>query len=170
MKQFVEPIEYAGIICKALSKGALLTTKDGKEVNTMTIGWGMIGIEWGKSVFLALVRQSRHTKQLLDATGEFTVNIPLDAFDKKIIGYCGSKSGREVDKIKELALTLEEPEVISVPGIRQLPLTLECKVLYQQTQDASVFPQGIVDRYYPQPYDDHTVYYGEIVSSYVIKE
>ena len=170
MKQFVEPFEYAGIICKALSKGALLTTKDGKEVNTMTIGWGMIGIEWGKPVFLALVRQSRHTKQLLDATGEFTVNIPLDAFDKKIIGYCGSKSGREVDKIKELALTLEEPEVISVPGIRQLPLTLECKVLYQQTQDASVFPQGIVDRYYPQPYDDHTVYYGEIVSAYIIKE
>ena len=170
MKQFVEPIEYAGIICKALSKGALLTTKNGKEVNTMTIGWGMIGIEWGKPVFLALVRQSRHTKQLLDATGEFTVNIPLDAFDKKIIGYCGSKSGREVDKIKELALTLEEPEVISVPGIRQLPLTLECKVLYQQTQDASVFPQGIVERYYPQPYDNHTVYYGEIVSAYIIKE
>ena len=98
------------------------------------------------------------------------MNIPLDAFDKKIIGYCGSKSGREVDKIKELALTLEEPEVISVPGIRQLPLTLECKVLYQQTQDASVFPQGIVERYYPQPYDNHTVYYGEIVSAYIIKE
>ena len=78
MKQFVEPFDYAGTLCKALSKGVLLTTKDGDEVNTMTIGWGMMGIEWGKPVFLALVRQSRHTKKLLDATGEFTVNIPLD--------------------------------------------------------------------------------------------
>jgi flavin reductase (DIM6/NTAB) family NADH-FMN oxidoreductase RutF len=170
MKQFVEPFDYAGTLCKALSKGVLLTTKDGDEVNTMTIGWGMMGIEWGKPVFLALVRQSRHTKKLLDATGEFTVNIPLDAIDKKILGYCGSKSGREVDKINDLDLTLEDPEVISVPGIRQLPLTLECKVLYQQTQDTSHFPQSIVDRYYPMPYDDHTVYYGEIVSAYIIQE
>lgn len=170
MKQFVKPFEYAEEICNALSKGVLLTTRNGDEVNTMTIGWGMIGIEWGKPVFLALVRQSRHTKKLLDATGEFTVNIPMESFDKKIIGYCGSKSGRDVDKIKEMGLTLEDPDVISVPGIRQLPLTLECKVLYQQAQDASQFPKGIVDRYYPQPYDDHTVYYGEIVSSYIIKE
>ena len=170
MKQFVEPFDYAATLCKALPKGILLTTKAGDRVNTMTIGWGMIGVEWGKPVFLALVRQSRHTKKLLDANGEFTVNIPLDSVDKKIIGFCGSKSGADVDKIKELGLTLEEPEVISVPGIRQLPLTLECKVLYQQTQDASNFPQDIVDRYYPQPYDDHTVYYGEIVSAYIIKE
>ena len=170
MKQFVKPFEYAEEICNALAKGVLLPTRQDNEVNTMTIGWGMLGIEWGKPVFLALVRQSRHTKKLLDATGEFTVNIPLEPIDKKIIGYCGSKSGREVDKIKELGLKLEDPEVISVPGIRQLPLTLECKVLYQQTQEAAKLPHAIVDRYYPEPYDDHTVYYGEIVSSYVIKE
>ncbi len=170
MKQFVKPFEYAQEICDALAKGVLLTTKQGEEVNTMTIGWGMLGIEWGKPVFLTMVRQSRHTKKLLDETGEFTVNIPLDTFDKKILGYCGSKSGREVDKIKELGLTLEDPEVISVPGIRQLPLTLECKVLYQQPQDAAKLPQSIVDRYYPSPYDDHTVYYGEIISAYIIKE
>lgn len=170
MKHFVEPFDYAGNLCKALSKGVLLTTRNGDEVNTMTIGWGMIGIEWGKPVFLALVRQSRHTKKLLDATGEFTVNIPLDTVDKKIIGFCGSKSGADVDKIKELGLTLEEPAVICVPGIRQLPLTLECKVLYQQTQGAEHLPKSIVDRYYPMPYDDHTVYYGEIVSAYIIEE
>ena len=111
MKQFVEPFDYAATLCKALPKGILLTTKAGDQVNTMTIGWGMVGVEWGKPVFLALVRQSRHTKKLLDANGEFTVNIPLDSVDKKIIGFCGSKSGADVDKIKELGLTLEEPEV-----------------------------------------------------------
>ena len=46
MKKFVDPFEYAGVICKATKKGILLTTKAGEKVNTMTIGWGTIGIEW----------------------------------------------------------------------------------------------------------------------------
>ena len=66
MKEFVNPFDYAKEINHALEKGILLTTKADDKVNTMTIGWGMLGIEWGKPVFLALVRQSRHTKALLD--------------------------------------------------------------------------------------------------------
>ena len=42
-----------------------------------------------------------------------------------------------MDKAKELGLTYEEPETISVPGIKELPLTLECRVVYKQTQDIS---------------------------------
>ena len=174
MKQFVEPIEYAGIICKALSKGALLTTKDGKEVNTMTIGWGMIGIEWGKPVFLALVRQSRHTKQLLDATGEFTVSIPLDEADRNILKVCGTRSGRDTDKIALLGLTPEAPEKVSAPGFRELPLTLECKVVYQQQQNPDSVLDSHIYTHYQHPCPDieqdyHTVYYGEILSAYIIE-
>ena len=172
MKKFVDPFDYAGVICKATKKGILLTTKAGEKVNTMTIGWGHLGIEWGKPICIVFVRESRHTKKLLDATGEFTVNIPLEAIDKKIIGYCGSKSGREVDKIKDLGLTLEEPAAISVPGIRQLPLTLECKVLFKNKQDEVRLPQEIRDRYYSggkNTGDFHYAYYAEIVSAYLIE-
>ena len=77
MKKYVDAFDYAGAICKTMPRGILLTTKRGDEVNTMTIGWGTIGIEWGKPVFVAYVRESRHTRKLLDETGEFTVNIPL---------------------------------------------------------------------------------------------
>ncbi len=56
-------------------------------------------------------------------------------FDKKILGICGTKSGRTFDKIKELNLTLEQPDYISVPAIKELPLTLECRVIYKQVQD-----------------------------------
>jgi flavin reductase (DIM6/NTAB) family NADH-FMN oxidoreductase RutF len=171
MKKYINLWDYAGQILEQVGTAALVTTKSDGEVNTMTIGWGTLGVEWKKPLFTVFVRQSRHTKALLDKNGEFTINVPLKDMDRKqILGFCGSKSGRDVDKIKELDLTLEEPEVISAPGIRQLPLTLECKVLYQQTQDAAKLPKSIVDRYYPEPYDDHTVYYGEIVSAYIIKE
>ena len=63
MKRKIDPFEYAGEICKALPAGILLTTKRGEEVNTMTIGWGHIGIEWKVPIFVAYVRESRYTKQ-----------------------------------------------------------------------------------------------------------
>lgn len=172
MKKEINVFDYAGVIGKALPGGVLLTTKSGDEVNTMTIGWGMVGIEWGKPIFIAYVRDSRHTKKLLDETGEFTINVPYGELDKKILGFCGTKSGRDVDKIKEMNLTLEEPVAVSVPGIKELPLTIECKVIYQQKQDREVIPEAVKARYYMGIDADnyHTVYYGEIVSAYIISE
>ena len=171
MKREINVFDYAGEICKAMPKGILLTGKSGDEVNTMTIGWGMVGIEWGKPIFIAYVRDSRYTKKLLDETGEFTVNVPLGEVDKKILSFCGTKSGRDVDKFKELGLTMEEPLHISVPGIKELPLTLECKVLYKQKQERAEIPEGIRQRYYAGGDADnyHTEYYGEIVGAYIIE-
>ena len=179
MKRIIDPFDYAGEICKGMKKGILLTTRSGEKVNTMTIGWGKIGIEWGKPIFIAYVRESRYTKQMLEENGEFTVNTPIGEVDGKILGYCGTKSGRDTDKITDLGLTLEDPEVISVPGIRELPLTLECKVIYRQKQDLSAIPTEILEKYYPEAQgarfagekrDFHYAYYGEIVSAYLIEE
>jgi len=173
MKKMIEAFDYAGTVCKAMPRGILLTTKADGKVNTMTIGWGHIGIEWGKPIFVAYVRESRYTKQMLEANGEFTVNVPMGPIDGKILGYCGTKSGRDTDKIANLGLTLEAPEAISVPGIQELPLTLECRVIYKQKQDLSAIPENILARYYPADeagYQDyHYAYYGEIVSAYIIE-
>ena len=81
MKREVNIWDYAGHIMKNIGKGALLTTKADGQVNTMTIGWGQIGVIWSKPVFTVLVRESRHTKGLLDKSGEFTVNVPLAQVD-----------------------------------------------------------------------------------------
>lgn len=173
MKKNIDAFDYAGYICKAMKKGILLTTKAGDRVNTMTIGWGKIGIEWNRPVFIAYVRETRHTKSMLDATGEFTVNVPYGAVDSSILGYCGKKSGRDTDKIGDLGLTLVDSDSVSVPGIKELPLTLECKVIYRQKQDLSVLPDDIMDRFYPVVGEDgfrdyHIAFYGEIVNAYMI--
>ena len=171
MKNIVNVFDYAGHICKAMSPGVLLTAKAGDKVNTMTIGWGSIGVEWGKPIFTAYVRPSRYTHEMIEATGEFTVNVPMGNV-KSILGFCGTKSGREVDKVAELGLTLEEPMNISVPGIRELPLTLECKVIYKQDQVLSALREDLCDRYYDKndSNDFHTAYYAEIVGAYLIEE
>ncbi|NMB08592.1 MAG: flavin reductase family protein, partial [Tissierellia bacterium] len=88
-------------------RGAFLTVKDNENrVNTMTIGWGNIGYEWGRPVFIVLVRESRYTHELLENAKDFTVSIPLDNKMNKALGYCGSKSGRDYDKFKECDLNI----------------------------------------------------------------
>ena len=173
MKRKINVWDYAGEIIEKTGNGVLLTTKAGDAVNTMTIGWGTLGIQWGKPIFIAYVRQSRYTKELLDKNGEFTVNVPMGEFNKKILGVCGSKSGRDMDKIRELGLTLEEANNISVPGIKELPLTLECKVIYKQDQDPAAIAPENDGRYYakgtPNDGDYHTAYYGQIVSAYIVE-
>lgn len=173
MKRNVNVWDYAGQIMEKIGKGILLTTADQEQVNTMIIGWGQLGVVWSKPVFQVLVRESRHTKTLLDKTGQFTVNIPLGQIDKDIVAVCGTKSGRDMDKIKQLGLTLEPGQTVSVPGIKELPLTLECRVIYRQAQDPAAIDGDCFARFYTQGThnegDYHTVYYGEITGAYIIE-
>ena len=175
MKTHIDLWENAGKILEQVGTAALVTTKAEGKVNTMTIGWGTLGVQWGKPIFIVFVRQSRHTKQLLDLNGEFTINVPLKGADrKKELAFCGRNSGRDVDKIRELDLHLEEPDVISVPGIKEFPLTLECRVVYKQDQVLSALDPDKCQRFYapntPNDGDYHTAYYGEVLSAYMIED
>lgn len=177
MKKEINVFDYAETIAKAVEKGVLVTTKNGDKVNSMTISWGMLGIEWGKPLFITFVREGRFTRRQLDATGEFTVNIPLGSYDPKIMGYCGSRTGENIDKLRDLGLTTVEGDEVKAPGIKELPLTLECKVVYKQLQDR----YAIVDKFqefYPSDVpstnpmgnkDYHIAFYGEIVKAYIIE-
>lgn len=173
MKEAINVWEYAPQILEGVSRGALLTASADGKVNTMTIGWGHLGIEWKKPIFIAYVRQSRYTRQLLDKNPEFTVNVPLGDVDKNILAVCGTRSGRDMDKFKELALTAVPGETVSVPAIAQLPLTLECKVIYRQDQDLSLLDREDREHCYkPGTVEEtnfHTAYYGEITAAYILK-
>ena len=169
-KKKIDIRDYAGEIVRAMQPGILLTTKVGDKVNSMTIGWGTLGIIWEKPVFVAYVRQQRYSRQMLDECREFTINVPLGDYDRKILGICGSKSGRDIDKIEAAGLTPVAPEVIGVPGLKELPLTLECRVLYRQEQESHLFNDEITRKFYTIETGDHICYYGEIVSAYIIED
>lgn len=177
-KKTVDYADYALQIVRAIPKGVLLTTKANGKVNAMTIGWGVLGTNWSVPVFQAFIRKHRYTVQMLDQNPEFTVNVPLGDYDRKIIGICGSCHGNEVDKVQKAGLALVDSDVVSVPGIQQLPLTLECKVIYRQDQDLSLYPADIAREFYPQDVDGsavganrdpHIMVFGQIVNAYVIE-
>lgn len=170
MKQEIDVFAYSGELMKALKTGALLMTKDGEKVNAMSIGWGCIGIEWNKPVFVIYVRESRYSKELLDANPNFTISVPMGGDVKQIIKVCGTKSGRDVDKVRELGLTLEEPSVNGVPGVKELPLTVECRVVFRKQQEPDTIDPAIMQGHYSGALEGnfHTAYYGEIVAAYQI--
>ncbi len=169
-KRKIDFRDYAGDIIRALRPGILITTKVGDKVNSMTIGWGTLGVIWERPVFVAYVRQQRYTREILDQYREFTVNVPVGDFPRRALGVCGSKSGRDMDKIAAAGLTPVEPEVIGVPGLKEFPLTLECRVLYRQEQESDQFKDEITRQFYTIETGDHICYYGEIVAAYIIED
>ena len=178
MRREVKAADYAQQIIKAIPKGVLVTAKVEDKVNPMTIGWGTYGTEWGREMFVVYVRVGRYTRELLDQNPEFTINIPLGEVDKEIVKVCGTESGRNVDKVARLGLTLEESKEVTVPGIKELPLTLECKVVFRQKQEIELIDKKFVEKYYPQNIgseasganaDAHIAYYGEVVNAYIVE-
>lgn len=173
-KEAIKIADYAQTIMDALEPGCLLNTQTDK-FNTMVIGWGQLGRLFRRPVFTVYARKSRLTRERLDQAGEFTVSIPLDGADPEVTKICGSLSGRDHDKVKEAGLSLVKPEVIKTPGIKEYPLTLECKTLYQHEFVLEDLPQEVQDQCYPQTPDfptkgTHTMYIGEIVAAYIIRD
>ena len=172
MKEKIYAFDYAEQLSKALPRGILLNTQ-GDKFNSMVIGWGHLGVIWGLPTYTVYVRQSRYTKSVIDKTGEFTISAPVTgSLDREVFRICGSQSGRDVDKEKAAHLTLVKPEEIHTPGIREYPLTLECRVLYKQDQAVDAIPEEIRKRFYngADAEDFHTAYIAEIVSAYIIKD
>ena len=153
------------LVNKQLQEGAFLTVRSKDRLNTMTIGWGMIGYIWNKPIFQVLVRPSRYTYNLLKEVDNFTVSVPYEFDMNKELAYCGSKSGRNVNKFSELNLkTIESPNVNS-PFIKRATYHYSCKILYKDKIIKDKLNQDILNDFYPDG-DFHYQYYGEIISAY----
>src|SRR5699024_7830076 len=128
--------------------------------------WGNIGIIWSMPIFTVAVRYSRHTYDLLENTDEFTVSIPIEADMRKELTYCGTKSGKNVNKIKECSINLKDGINVNTPIIEDCELYYECKIVYKQAMEPGTLDNNIKEEYYFNN-DYHVLYYGKIVNCYV---
>ena len=150
----------------------MLSTRSGEKVNGCITNTCMQVANDPVRIAISVLN-SNYTCDLIKESGIFALSLLDVECSFETIKHFGFQSGRDVDKAKELCLTYEEPETISVPGIRELPLTLECKVIYKQTQDIHAITEEDQEKFYPQNADGsqdiHVAYYGEIVNAYVIE-
>ncbi|MGE5682542.1 MAG: flavin reductase [Bacillota bacterium] len=138
----------------------LITAGTLKSYNTMTASWGGFGVLWNKNIAICFVRPQRYTYQFLENSDCFTLSF-FDERYGKVLDYCGTKSGRDVNKALECGLTPIESSQKSV-FFRQARLIIECRKLYFQDLDESSFLDKSMLKFYPKK-DYHRMYVGEIV-------
>jgi flavin reductase (DIM6/NTAB) family NADH-FMN oxidoreductase RutF len=138
--------------------------RDTTAFNTMTASWGQLGHLWGKNVATMYVRPQRYTKEFVDANETFTLSF-FDERYRDALNICGTKSGRNTNKVQEAGLTPIATPVGSV-AFGEANMILECRKLYATPIDSVAFiDASIVSKIYPHK-DFHVMYVGEIVNVY----
>jgi flavin reductase (DIM6/NTAB) family NADH-FMN oxidoreductase RutF len=157
--------QYLKEAAAALTRdGALLASLDPSgRPNAMAIGWGCIGVIWGKPIYLALVRPSRYTYACIEATGDFTVNLPYPEQSDEVT-LCGTKSGRDLDKFAACGFTPLPGAGIKSVGIAECGVIYECRVVHYNDVVPAALAAEITAGAYPAG-DFHRCYFGEILRS-----
>lgn len=158
--------EFIQNTLEQLPRGAFLSVKADDKINTMTIGWGLIGYIWEMPVIMVAVRPSRYTFELIEKADNFSVSFPHTGDLKKSLAKAGKFSGRDIDKFTESNITAQPGKVIDSPSIAECNLVYECELLYKQPLDPDMLASEIKSKYYPKD-DYHTLYFAKIVASYV---
>ena len=141
------------------SEWMLITAGDESGCNTMTASWGGLGVLWGKNVATCYIRPQRYTKKFVDANDTFTLSF-YGPEHKQALSICGSKSGRDCDKVKEAGLT---PYFVDgTAAFEEADMVFVCKKLYED----EIRPENFIakendEKWYPEK-DYHTVYIAEI--------
>ena len=142
----------------------LLTSGDFAKghFNTMTVGWGSLGVMWGMPFAQVVVRPTRYTYEFTERYDTFT----LCGFPQKYapaLQLLGSKSGRHGNKIAESGLTPIASTKVAAPSFAEAELVLECHKIYWDDMAPAQFLDARIETKYPRK-DYHRIYFGEIVA------
>lgn len=141
----------------------LITAGTVEQCNTMTASWGGLGILWSKPVAIAYIRPQRYTKQFVDENEYFTLAFFPEQYRREL-ALCGTKSGRDIDKIKECGFTVAAAEG-GAPYFEQAELVLVCRKQMVMAMDPDAIPAEVKEKHYQGDY--HHMYWGEIVEALV---
>ena len=105
---------------------ALVTVSDGERDNVLTVGWTGILATHPATTYVSL-RPSRHSHELLLKSGEFVIHLPSARLARQV-DYCGTFTGRKVDKFEKCGFTKEPADTVGAPRIAECPVAIECRV------------------------------------------
>jgi len=137
----------------------LVTSGNIGNWNTMTASWGGLGVIWHRNVSYVFVRYSRFTYEFMENNSNFTLSFFSEKY-RDALSYCGSHSGRDVNKAAETALD-PFPSSENTVSFKQAELILLCKKLYA----GGINPEDFIDPSVHDNYktkDYHKMYIGEI--------
>jgi flavin reductase (DIM6/NTAB) family NADH-FMN oxidoreductase RutF len=145
-------------------QGMLLTGGDfaAGQFNTMTVGWGSLGVMWGRPFAQVVVRPTRYTYKFMEQDKSFTLCAFPETY-RQALQLLGTKSGRDGDKIAEAGLTPIASTQVAAPGFAEADLVVECRKIYQQDMDPTHFLDPEIEKLYPSKHY-HRIYFGVVVA------
>ncbi len=100
--------------------------REGEKPNILTLAW--VGTICSDPVMVSIsVRPERYSYNIIKETKEFVINLTTEDLTRAT-DFCGVRSGKDVDKFKEMKLTPMPSQKIKAPGIAESPVNIECKV------------------------------------------
>lgn len=166
MKQFrqIQPTDIPDNIFKLIADDWMLVTAGTPEhFNTMTANWGGMGELWFRKVCFCFVRPSRYTYEFMENSDVFTLTFFGKEY-RKALSICGSKSGRDTDKMAETGLTPIAGDTEGTTAFDEARIIVECRKIYFQDIDPKNFLSDSIAENYPGLTDLHRMYIGEILS------
>lgn len=143
---------------------ALMTVGTMENHNTMTVGWGTLGVLWRNEIAIAYVKPTRYTFEYMKDTTHFVFAWFDDSEkSKEILKFCGTKSGRDYDKDHECGLT--PFEIDGGIGYQEARMLIVCEIIHEdQFKEEDLRDQNIMS-IYPDKLLHHR-YIGKIVGIY----
>jgi len=148
---------------KLIGKDWMLVTAGTKDdFNTMTASWGGFGFLWNKPICHIYVRPQRFTYNFTEKYDCFTLSFFEEKY-RDALKICGSKSGKDIDKVKEAGLTPVETENENI-FFSEAKLVIECRKIYHHDIDPADFiDESIKSNYHGNDY--HRMYIGEVINT-----
>lgn len=148
----------------------LVTAGTAEKFNTMTASWGGVGILWNKPVAFVFIRPERYTHEFIEENDRLTLSFYGEEY-RKALQICGTKSGRNIDKVKETGLT-PYPLESGAMTFSEARLTLDCRKLFKSEMEACHFiDQTIIPQHYNEKSGGyHSMYIVEIEEIYTNQE
>ncbi len=142
----------------------LLTSGDFKNgtFNTMTVGWGSLGVMWSKPFVQVVVRPTRYTYNFMNQHDTFTLCALPEKY-RKALELLGSKSGRHGNKIAEAEIQPIASTIVAAPSFAEAELIIECRKIYWDDFKPDHFLDHHIHANYPLK-DYHRIYFGEIMA------
>ncbi|MFO7918573.1 MAG: flavin reductase family protein [Anaerolineae bacterium] len=165
----LELVDCVRPLAARLDDGGVLCTvvDESGAQNVLTLGWGQIGTGYRDNPVMTIaITPRRYSWRFLEEVPEFVIAVPDASLDDEVL-FCGTRSGRDMDKFEATGLTPVSSVHVRAPSILECPYNLECRVYTRITPPHNL----LTPEHRQRPLEEqHTIYFAEVLGIYGWKD
>jgi flavin reductase (DIM6/NTAB) family NADH-FMN oxidoreductase RutF len=126
-----------------VSPAVVISVGPWEKANLITLAW-VARVVSKPPVMSVSIRPTRYSHSLIQELEEYVINVPTYT-QVELVDFCGTRTGKKVDKWNELKLTKQKGSKVKVPLIKEFPINIECKVIKKVEIGSHILYMGEVE-------------------------